>query len=426
MVKERVIHWEGSDYRIPDVTSKALLGFVATLTDDGTFGKYYSIGTVGTSTAQSYPAAYISNLIQLTSTTFLLCFSGSNQAAPLYGTVITVSSGTVTFGAIQTVSASYKYPQLMYLSSTTALLMCWAGNLTVGAAILTISGTTVTMGTITTTTLAVYAHALDFVTTDQTNKRGILFVSGLYNTYTQVAIGVSVSGTTVTWGAAVSISAIPTNGYIFANQLLLDTNKVLLVYNTSTNSTPKYAVIITINSSNVITVGTPVTVMANFYSACYNGDLIKVSDTRVDYYTSNGTNGNPYHFILTLSGTSITAVTSSNKTAPIVQKAGFQFVSYPSGLSWPHVVNVSSQSNNVIIRDVCLDGDGYMIGLAKENKASGETVNVDVGDLLDGFSSLTAGALYYVQNGGVVSTNVSGAAYKLGVAISDTQMRRTA
>jgi len=90
------------------------------------------------------------------------------------------------------------------------------------------------------------------------------------------------------------------------------------------------------------------------------------------------------------------------------------------------VVNVSSQSNNVIIRDVCLDGDGYMIGLAKENKASGETVNVDVGDLLDGFSSLTAGALYYVQNGGVVSTNVSGAAYKLGVAISDTQMRRTA
>ena len=64
-----------------------------------------------------------------------------------------------------------------------------------------------------------------------------------------------------------------------------------------------------------------------------------------------------------------------------------------------------------------------IIGIAKESKSAGETVKVNIGTLVSGFTGLEIGSYYYMTKDGLIKTYHGLIDEPIGIAISSDTIR---
>ena len=263
-------------------------------------------------------------------------------------------------------SASTYYISATVLSQTNVLVAYQdSGNSSYGTAVvLTISGTTITVGTpIVFDT--VFTTSVSAAVLSQTSV-AVAYRKGDGTNYGK-AVVLTISGTTITAGTPVAFSSANAQ-YISA--LALSQTKVLVAYNDVGNSNYGTAVILTI-SGTTITVGTAV-VFESASSQYISAVVLSATGVLVAYY-DGGNSGYGTAVVLTISGTTITVGT------PIVfESASSQFMS---------AVAISAKSVFIAYRDVGNSNYGTaivlyvpqmlnIVGVAKESGSSGDTIDV--------------------------------------------------
>lgn len=98
-----------------------------------------------------------------------------------------------------------------------------------------------------------------------------------------------------------------------------------------------------------------------------------------------------------------------------------------TGLTLPQPVYIATstdaEAGGVLLADANDQDALDFVGFAVTNASSGETVYVQTDGIVDGFSSLTKGADYYVQDAvGTIGTSVGTYEVMVGTAISDTEV----
>lgn len=189
--------------------SVSLAGNATAAGDWNVLNPFY-IGYDGSATRNlpsgNYPGT--AQIVQLTSTTELIVFSAILGTPAVFAMVYDLS--TQTFGTIATVRTANVggYIQAIKVTNTTALVVtCTNGSTALEAVILSISGTTITVGTPSTATLASNAAASFDTTTSQLVLNGDGTAAVLTYARATSLLGVraiSISGTTVSIGSEVA------------------------------------------------------------------------------------------------------------------------------------------------------------------------------------------------------------------------------
>ena len=135
-----------------------------------------------------------------------------------------------------------------------------------------------------------------------TNNR-VLVVYSASNTYYPTAIILTLSGTTITAGTAKTINSKTVADQVNLNATQIESNKFLLAYTASSISE---ALIITVDESNVITVGTATTFESGGASEMHP---IKLNESKVLIAYKSNSNSYGTAIVLSISGTTITAGT---------------------------------------------------------------------------------------------------------------------
>ena len=339
-----------------------------------------------------------------------------NSDAKGYGIVGTVSGTSISFGSA-TQFESTNNPVSMNMSydpDQQKCLLVWRANgaSDVGRAkVATISGTSVSFGSLTTFFNGPIFSPKVAYDTNQ-NKHVVCFVDD-QNTDRGLAIIGTVSGTSVTFGSTVIFDSTVTSNNVIAYDSSVQ--KVVIAYTDESNSNEGTAVVGTV-SGNSISFGSPIvfTNPGNFQDSSITYDSgaekIVISFRNADN-TSKGTviSGK-------VAGNSITF-----DTEEIFNSGGTtDYISSAYDPDQGKVVIAYQDSPNAD-RGTCVV---YQTGYTNRNPvADGANARLNIiGSVSENQLSLTAGEKYYVQTDGTLSTTAGTPSVLAGTAISATKL----
>ncbi len=345
--------------------------------------------------------------------------------------VVTTTGGTVTMGTIATVEttgALSSQVSCTALDATRALISYKRdSDNELVVRIITISGTTITLNTDyiiprvdLSTSTRVSVQKID------TDKVMIIWQSNSSSgTNTIKSMVLSVSGTVITQGTAVSISNnTSSNTSIFdIGQQFVETDKVLAVFevsgggsgNPDKNLTAKVLSV----SGTTVTFGTDFTVEAvpsSFGGGIYQGYTFTPSVVAVPFQNSGGGVS-----ILEIEGTTITQISKTSVSG--------------SGGPISNPIGVCAIRTGVFKLQTGMFGDSFgqyitltqptskRIGVATETSDSGNVNHIILlYRLLSTFSGLVVASDYYINDNGQPTTEMSNTAVQYGTAINTTTM----
>ena len=340
-----------------------------------------------------------------------------NHAKAIVGTV---SGNSISFGTTVQFDGNLYTPSITFDSSNNKIVIFYTdvGNSYYGTAIVgTVSGTSISFGTKVAFT-SYYARQMSSVFDSSNNKIVTAFMDAANNDYGR-AIVATVSGTTMSFGSIATFYSNSTDwigsAYDSAN------NKIVVAFKSEWNTYWGKCVVGTVSGTS-ISFGSAITFNGNKTEGkgiVYNPDEGHISIAYRDYGNSSyGT-----HKIGTVSGT-----TMSFGSPSVFESAG---IANPASAYYsPHRVTAYADDGNSSYGTLVIDQYAVsipnltstnLLGIAKGAAADTETVKVEtLGGLATNLSGLTIGSKYYVQDDGTITTSSAGTNQFLGRAITAT------
>lgn len=291
---------------LPDATTLSQGGPTFVITNTGAYS--FSIKVNSGAVVKTISAADTSNTLiffLVSNSTSDGVWTTEDSSIPYtYGTAVTVTSNLLTFNA-----AGIRYgagTSAQPLTSTTALVTWCQGTSgrDVYGAVLSTSGTTITVGTAT----LIYSGSSTARTQHEahmlSSTAGFVYVQRASNI---VAVPITISGTTITVGTASSTygaAMYNTTDFALAGYETIDSTTALVSYRT--NATPNFTYVlntITHNGASAPTLGTASASMSSGWSV---GSVEISKLTATTYFVSyiNTTNSSNTSLVATTSGTS--------------------------------------------------------------------------------------------------------------------------
>jgi len=300
--------------------------------------------TAGTPSVFLSAATDITDVCLMDSTHAIIAYTTGGGNA-VYAVCATISGTGLSFGTAVAISGGGSGDcKIASLDSTHAIIV-WHEGTDSGygyANCLTLSGTTITKNT-----------SLTFENGGSTDTRGICKMDSTHAVVTfnvggtdqPEAICLSVSGTTLSAGSAITIEAVSSNYQVVA---ALDSSKAIAFYDDTSNTLGRACVLSL--SGTTITAGTPAT--AHSGSVEFPGIDALSSTKAIAAFTDSSPSSKAKAVCLSVSGTTVTAGSTHEFTA--------------SKTHWIDVCAMSStESVSVYSADVSgIDGDGTAIGLS--------------------------------------------------------------
>ena len=382
------------------------------------------VGTVsGTTISFGTPVVFETGTVSYNSATYdvangKVVIAYMHASNSNYGTAIvgTVSGTSISFGtAVVFESATSTFVSATFDSTNNKVVIGYAdgGNGYLGTSVVgTVSGTSISFGT------AVVFESANITycsaTYDSTNNKIVIGYQDGGNVDSSTAIVGTVSGTSISFGTAVSIQ---TDASYITTIFDSTNNKIVISYRNNANSNYGTSAVGTVSGTS-ISFGTPVVFQSSYciyISSVYNPTNNKV----VIAYRNVGSSNYGTAIVGTVSGTSISfgtavvfnAAESSYNSAIYDSTNNKVVIAYQDGgnsLYGTAVVFTFGSSNNT-----------DFIGITAEAISSAATGPVNVyGGINAVQTGLTIASDYYVQADGSLSTTTS--TVKAGQAVSAT------
>lgn len=372
---------------------------------------------------------YISGSFDTTNNKVIFAYQDADNSQYATSVVGTVSGTSISFGTpqvfkstwIDTFSTSFDSNQ----GSVVIFYRDRFDNNNGKAIAATVSGTSLSFGAAVTFDSASGSFTRAYSSTfDSSNNKIVIFYKDLANSSYGTAKVCTVSGTSLSFGSASVFESALVTGYISST---FDTanNKTVTVYADGGNSNYGTSVVGTVSGTS-ISFGTPVvfnSATTQDIDIAFDSSINKVSAVYAD-------GGNSYYGTAisgTVSGTSIsfgseTVFNSGGTNAPsIVYDSGNQKlpISYDDGGNSNYGTSIVFQN---AYTSANLTAENY-IGTAKSGAADGDGVVVNTQGAIDeNQSGLTAGQSYYVQTDGTLSTTAGDPSVFAGTAVSATKL----
>ncbi len=431
-----------------------------------------------TTTVANLSQANDCSIIKLTST--LSIANGQYNSTSYCFAVNIASDGTLTNGSVVNLNSGadpfmMRSAPKLYRISNTSFLAVWQGlqanNNKIFARVCTVSGTTITMGTV--YTLATggsgtdsYEHNSCTATEMNTNTFLVAFnLIGFNNNYLTGMI-ITISGTTITTNTTYTLSTTMNYSYANGDVFKVGTNKAVVVGYYTPSSSYLRALVVTVSGTtlsasgeaNIVTAG--IVQPSNTWYYCFTAKQLDTNKFVVAYCTS----ANIVTFAtFTLSGTTFTQVATTDLTITHQNTIPTIFVVnacevYLSCYSRNQQFLVDSSLNITVGKYYTFGGQVHktrqilgglydaLIFVELTNYASGNYAfvlrrfvydharfvtssnasysvgnSVPLTDTFSGFSGLIAGMDYYVKANGAGVGNDS-SYQKIGVAVSATKI----
>ena len=392
------------------------------------------VGTVsGSSISWGTPVTFNSATTAFTSIVF---DSTNNRVVVAYrndtastgeAIVGTVSGTSISFGTAVTFNgaSNVSYPSAVFDTTNSKVVIAYSdiGNSFYGTAIVgTVSGTSISFGTKVVISAATVMGSFSGAF-DSTNGKVVYAYRGPASTYAGYAVVGTVSGTSISFGTPVLMDSL-TSDYM-ATVFDSVNGKIVVAYQTETGGGPPYAgkAIVGTVSGTSISFGTAVTFKAAYVgilSAAYSSYANRVVITWTDQSNSSyGTSIVGLVSTTTITFGSSSAYNSATVVYPTAvydstsQKVVVAYRDNPAGAGRGQVLTVGFTN---------LSATNY-IGISNAAYANGATATIQtVGSVDDAQSGLTPGLAYYVQNDGTLSTTAGSPSVFAGTAVAATKI----
>jgi len=254
----------------------------------------------------------------LSATTVVVCYE-TTDTNRLGTKVLTISGTSITVGSEATNGATSQYPSVVPLTSTTALC-AYSG----GTVVITVSGTTASYGSVATYPSGGVNSTVQVSLISST--KAVLIRQNDANNYPTVNV-MTISGTTITMGAnyaAEAVAASTSSPYM--GIAAVNSTDAIAVWQTASGNLPK-AVAMTI-SGTAVTFGAVQSLGAVVLGASANQSMAPASSTQAVFVYSVGSTGYLGAYVLTSSGTALSA---SEPTQTLAINAGKGSLAQMSG-----------------------------------------------------------------------------------------------
>jgi hypothetical protein len=354
---------------------------------------------------------------QISTDKFLVIFQAvtGGAAAGIKAVVLSVSGTTVTAGSITTIESTGSLNFINSIAKTTTdaatIFYVKDSDGDLYTQVLTVSGTTIT----TNPQVLVKVGGSNWKTAAVqlgTGSTMVLYSDGVAaNLYGSV---ITISGTTPSIGAEQTI--INTAADYSITLASISSTKVLMVYSETTTPVNDQATILTI-SGNTITKGSNLALSSARQTPYFGVSVISSAVALVADYSSTT---NMVLFLLDISGSTPTTITSQNitsgDTSGIHAEIGLVKIK-----PWTYIINGSTVANADYIVPLSVSST-LRIGIAAEAISNGNTGNILYRYQAQTLSGLTAASIYYIDETGQPTTNSSLSSPALGISISTTRM----
>ena len=382
------------------------------------------VGTVsGTSISFGTPvvfetgsASYISVSYDASASKSVIAYTDDDNSS--YGTAVvgTVSGTSISFGSpVVFLSGFTFYTSAAYDSTNNKTVIAYRDSITTnyGTAIVgTVSGTSISFGTAVVFESATTAYTS--TTFDSTNNKIVIGYQDGGNSSSSTAIVGTVSGTSISFGTAVSIQS---NATYISTIFDSTNNKIVISYRNNANSNYGTSAVGTVSGTS-ISFGTPVVFQSGY--SIYISSVYNPTNNKVVIASRNIGNSNYGTVVVgTVSGTSI-----SFGTAVVFNAAESNYISSTYDSTNGKVVIAYTDVGNssygtAVVFTVGSSNNTDFLGITSEAISSGATGAINTyGGINSVQTGLTIASDYYVQADGSLSTTTS--TVKAGQAVSAT------
>lgn len=342
---------------------------------------------------------------------FVVVFRGSSGY--LYGAVGTVTGSSISFGSLLTINTADSYNgTAVYDASADNVVIAYSngGSSYWGACrVTTISGTTLSVGSITYLTTSGSVESTMSAAYDSSNNACVFVYRRGDNNFGYATVA-TVSGTAVTVGTSTQFA----NATAQFNRITFDESegKVLIVYNESS----------TLKARSATVSGTTISMGTEYILVSGNNTQITVAyDSLAEKHLvifRDAATGHGSRISVGVSGTSLTygSPLLFHTTSTLFPSAVYD------GKSIGAIMSNGSVTSGYVFSyaETDLTSQNY-IGISDGAYAISDTANIQiVGSVDDAQSGLTSGLAYYVQDDGSISTTVSDVF--AGTAVSSTKI----
>lgn len=406
-----------------DIVYDSTNGRIVTICSDS-FNSYYGtyqVGTVSgsTITLQGQNFFYANYCLPPKAT----YSSGSNKVVIVFTTggnifsyiVGSTTSTAMTLGSVATIESFYcAVYDVSYDPVNDKVIVVYSSASGLQARVGTISGTTITWGAAATVTATSSGTAQLGITDIGSGKFAVVYNNGAFGNYTTVVVG-SVSGTTITFGTPVQVIAYASSYNFISYDPSAD--RIVISYN---NVSGVGFLVLGSVSGTTVTLGTPVQFTAGLQSYAPMGYETASGFMTMSYKANNYAAVQSFK----ISGSTITLGTSYNQYTTSVSNdfwGGAYITASPQAVLF--VISANSSG-------ICYWGKGAftnitatnILGFSRATYANAATATVDViGSVNSSQSGLTTGSAYYLTSVGALTTSPSGNTYA-GIATSATSI----
>lgn len=277
-----------------DYTNDGLYAVVATLS-----GTTITYGTpvLVKSTFNPYGSA----IVGLDSTTALITYE-ENTGNYLGARVLTISGTSITVGSQVTNGAVSQYPSLAPLTATTALCVYQSSG--AKAVVITVSGSTPSFGSVVSATGG--ANSTMSISALSSTEAVMIRDDNANSNYPTVNV-MTISGTSITMGSNYVIESVgvsTSGGYV--GMAATSSTSAIAIWKTSSGSALAKSVAMTI-SGTTPTFGSAITLGSEAVNTSANQSMAPVSSTKAIFTYASSSTGYGGAYVLTQSGTSLTA-----------------------------------------------------------------------------------------------------------------------
>lgn len=344
----------------------------------------------------------------------------SNYGTAIVGTVDS-SDNSISFGtAVVFQSVETHYPSIVFDSSNNKVVVCYregaianAGQANVG----TVSGTGISFGS----PVTFDSSKVEYISAAYDSNAEKIVVSYADHGNSKYGTGIvgTVSGTSISFGSA----AVFNSGHTTYISTTFDSNsnKAVISYTDSGNSTYGTAVVGTVSSTN-ISFGSEV--VFNSGEASLVASVFDSSQNKVAVVYKDSDNDPQLRFG-TVSGTSISFSSASEVKEGSIGALTIAFDSNANSLLIAYEEGAGGDKGQSKVYNPAppnLTAENFL-GFTNAAYATGQTATIEVGGAVNsGQSSLTIGQQYFVQTDGTLGTTAASPSVIAGTAVSATDL----
>jgi len=357
----------------------------------------------------------------LNSTRAIVCYRNNGSSNKATAQVLTFDGGsTVSSGTSLEFDSACSHISVVALSPIKALCVFKdEGNTNYGTAVvLNVSNTTITNGT----AVVFESATTEFPTATLTaldSSKVIVCYKDVGNSNYGTLVPITITGLdTLTVGTPAVFESSNVDNTVVTR---ITDNKLIVTYRDITDSNQGKARIINVANNGDITVGNAYTFTTDSILSYVNANAVSQDKIFIAWNITN----NGKCVLLSVSGDSMS--TGSAYTYRTGSDSTYITISLLTATSSIVKVLVSfsdvSSNPSAIILNIPVTTPSNIIGITKTTGNAGASVNISYGTEISGFTGLTVGSFYYLQeNGSIGLTQYNGYA-PLGVAISTTELK---